>query len=106
MAPILEQYLAIHNGVVDPLGEFPDPPATGRKVVDRVLRQRVDGVGIKDRDGSRQTRAQQPPIIDAERRGRLEGQPPNRVLQGHDALLPYPVTEQPSAISIPSMELN
>src|SRR5712691_6451351 len=30
MAPVFEQHLAIHDGVVDPLGEFPDPPAAGR----------------------------------------------------------------------------
>src|SRR5712691_631753 len=106
MAPVFEQHLAIDDGVVDPLGEFPNAPAPGREVVHGVLRQRVDGVGVEDRDIGGQARTEQPPIIDTERRGRLEGQPPYGVLQGHDALLAYPVAEQPRAVPIAPMELH
>ena len=52
MAPIFEQHLAIHDSVVDALGEFA-PPAPSRKIVHRIFRQRVDGVRIKDRDVGR-----------------------------------------------------
>gem|GEM_PF-6148760 len=60
MAPVFEQHLAIHDGVVDPLGEFANAPAASGEVVHRVLRQRVDGVGVEDRDVGGQTRTQQP----------------------------------------------
>ena len=73
MAPIFEEHLAIDDGVVDALGEFPDPRAPSREVVHRVLRQRVDGVGIKNRDVGSETRTEQAPIIDTEGGGRLEG---------------------------------
>src|SRR6266850_4667391 len=105
MAPVFEQYLAIDDGVMDTLGEFPNAPAAGREVVHRVLRQRVDGVGVEYCDVGRQARTEQTPIIDAEGGGRLEGQPPHGVLQGHDTLLAHPVAEQPRAVSIAAMEL-
>src|SRR5262245_20476210 len=52
MAPVLQKHLAIDDGVVDALSEFPNAPAASRKVVHCVFWQWVDGVGIKDRDVS------------------------------------------------------
>src|SRR5262249_58067624 len=65
MAPVFEQHLTIDNRVVDALGELPDTPTACWEVVHRVLRQRVDGVGIEDRDVGRQARTEQASVIDA-----------------------------------------
>src|SRR5882724_5419119 len=103
---VFEQHLAVDDGVMNPSGQLSDAPAAGRKIVHGVLRQRVDGVGIEDRNISREARAEEPTIVDAERRGRLEGQPSHRVLQRHDALLAHPVAEQTRAVAIAPVELH
>ena len=66
---VFEQYLAVDDGVMNTSGKLSDAPAAGRKIVHRVLRLGIDGVGIEDRDVGREARAEEPPIVDAERRG-------------------------------------
>src|SRR5215471_21673886 len=66
MPPVFEQHVPVDDGVMDPLSEFPHAPATGREVMHRILRQRVHGLWIKDRDVRSEPRTEQAPIINAE----------------------------------------
>src|SRR5439155_4974678 len=46
--PLLEQDLAVDDGVVDAVGQLPHAPAVAREVVHLVFCDRLHGVGIED----------------------------------------------------------
>src|SRR3989442_16020683 len=48
--PLLEQDLAIDDGVVDTFGQLPHPPAIAREVVDDVLGDGPVGVGVEKQE--------------------------------------------------------
>src|SRR2546422_5069092 len=104
--PLLEQDLAIDDGVVDTFGQLPHPPAIAREVVDDVLGDRPDGVGIENDEVGGHARLEQAAVVDAEGRGRVEREAAHRQLERHDLLLTDPVAEEPRGIRHVRVELD
>src|SRR5260370_22699253 len=78
---LLQQHLAVHHGVVDPLGQLADPPAVAREIVDDVFFAGPHGVGVEDDEVGGHPRLEQPAVVDPEGRGRIEGEAPDGVLE-------------------------
>src|SRR5260370_42298994 len=77
----LQQHLAVHDGVVDPLGQLADPPAVAREVVDDVFLAGPHGVGVEDDEVSGHSRLEQPAVVDPEGRAGGEGDAPDGWLE-------------------------
>jgi hypothetical protein len=88
----------LHEEIVEHRVEV---PAAGysREWYNYRLGQRAHGVGIEDHDVGRHAGTQQPSVINSQRRGRIEGQPPHRMFKAHDPLFAHPFREQPRRIT-------
>src|SRR5438445_84299 len=103
---VLEQHLAVDDGVVDPLGQLAHPPAVGGEVVDDVFLDRRHGVRIEDDEVRGHPGLHEPTVVDAEGRGRVVREPPHGVLERHDLLLTHPVAEQARGVAHVRVELH
>src|SRR5215831_1506385 len=74
MLTLLEQDLAVDDGVVDALGQLAYAPAAVREVVHDVARARPHRVGVEHHDVGNHSRLEQPAVVDPEGRGGVEGE--------------------------------
>src|SRR5215471_19410970 len=102
----LVQHLAVDDGGEDAFGRLLDPPRTPREVAHDGLLAAFHGGRVEDHDVGGHAGAKQPAVVNAEGRGRVEGQPAHRLLQTHDLLLAYPFAEQLGEIPIAAVELH
>src|SRR6185437_13848019 len=85
---------------------FLEAPAAGREVVDDVFGERLYRVGVEDGDVGDHAGAQEAAVVEAEGRGRVEGQAPHRVFEAHDLLFTHPLAEEPGREAVAAVVLH